>query len=150
MGKMRQPYYRIVVVDARKKRDGRVIEEIGLYHPMNNPTLIDINSDRALYWLSVGAQPTEAVLKQLKITGDWQKHKGLDGVEGTLKTDERTADDKEKARLEAIAKAADDAEKLRAEVAAKKAKEEAEKAAAEAETAEPAAEASDAAEVEEA
>jgi small subunit ribosomal protein S16 len=85
LGKMRAPYYRIVVVDARAKRDGRVIEEIGKYHPTEDPSYIEINSERAQYWLSVGAQPTEPVLKQLKITGDWQKFKGLPGQEGTLK-----------------------------------------------------------------
>jgi small subunit ribosomal protein S16 len=82
---MRAPYYRIVVVDARAKRDGRVIEEIGKYHPTEDPSYIEIDSERAQYWLSVGAQPTEPVLKQLKITGDWQKFKGLPGQEGTLK-----------------------------------------------------------------
>jgi small subunit ribosomal protein S16 len=85
LGKMRAPYYRIVVVDARAKRDGRVIEEIGKYHPTEDPSYIEINSERAQYWLSVGAQPTEPVLKQLKITGDWQKFRGLPGEEGTLR-----------------------------------------------------------------
>jgi len=85
LGKIRVPQYRIVVVDSRKKRDGRVIEEIGKYHPKEEPSLIDVVSDRAQYWLGVGAQPTEAVEVLLKITGDWQKHKGLEGTEGTLK-----------------------------------------------------------------
>jgi len=85
MGKIRQPYYRVVVVDARKKRDGRVIEEIGKYHPKEEPSFIDVVSDRAQYWLGVGAQPTEAVAAILKITGDWQKFKGLPGTEGTLR-----------------------------------------------------------------
>jgi len=85
MGKIRQPYYRVVVVDGRKKRDGRVIEEIGKYHPKEEPSFIEITSDRAQYWLGVGAQPSEAVAALLKITGDWQKFKGLPGTEGTLK-----------------------------------------------------------------
>ncbi|MFT4287258.1 30S ribosomal protein S16 [Nocardioides sp.] len=86
LGKIRVPQYRIVVVDSRKKRDGRVLEEIGKYHPKEDPSYIDVVSDRAQYWLGVGAQPTEAVEAILKITGDWQKFKGLPGAEGTLKT----------------------------------------------------------------
>src|ERR1700742_3785650 len=85
LGKIRNPQYRIAVADARNRRDGRSIEVIGRYHPKEDPSLIEINSDRAQYWLSVGAQPTEPVLKLLKITGDWQKFKGLPGVEGRLK-----------------------------------------------------------------
>jgi small subunit ribosomal protein S16 len=77
LGKIRSPHYRIVVADARTKRDGRAIEEIGIYHPMENPSRIEVDSDRALYWLGVGAQPTEPVAHILKLTGDWQKHKGL-------------------------------------------------------------------------
>jgi small subunit ribosomal protein S16 len=77
LGKIRQPHYRIVVADSRTRRDGRAIEEIGLYHPTYNPSKIEVDSDRAQYWLSVGAQPTEPVLAILKLTGDWQKHKGL-------------------------------------------------------------------------
>jgi len=92
MGKIRQPYYRVVVVDSRKKRDGRVIEEIGKYHPKEEPSFIEVNSERAQYWLSVGAQPTEAMEAILKITGDWQKFKGLPGAEGTLKVKEAKAD----------------------------------------------------------
>jgi small subunit ribosomal protein S16 len=84
LGKIRVPQYRIVVVDSRKKRDGRVIEEIGKYHPKEDPSYIDVTSDRAQYWLGVGAQPSEAVEAILKITGDWQKFKGLPGQEGTL------------------------------------------------------------------
>ena len=84
LGKIRVPQYRIVVVDSRKKRDGRVIEEIGKYHPKEDPSYIDVTSERAQYWLGVGAQPTEAVEAILKITGDWQKFKGLPGTEGTL------------------------------------------------------------------
>jgi small subunit ribosomal protein S16 len=85
LGKVRVPQYRIVIVDSRKKRDGRVIEEIGKYHPKEDPSYISVVSDRAAYWLGVGAQPSEAVAKILKITGDWQKFKGLEGTEGTLK-----------------------------------------------------------------
>ena len=92
MGKIRQPYYRIVVVDSRKKRDGKVIEEIGKYHPKEEPSFIEVESERAQYWLSVGAQPTEAMEAILKITGDWQKFKGLPGTEGTLKVKEPKAD----------------------------------------------------------
>ena len=88
LAKIRVPQYRIVVVDSRKKRDGRVIEEIGKYHPKEDPSYIDVVADRAEYWLGVGAQPTEAVEKILKITGDWQKFKGLPGTEGTLKVAE--------------------------------------------------------------
>ena len=92
LGKVRVPMYRIVVVDARKKRDGRVLEEIGKYHPKEDPSYIDVVSDRAQYWLGVGAQPSEAVAKILKITGDWQKYKGFKGTEGTLKTAEPKRD----------------------------------------------------------
>ncbi|GAB3284606.1 hypothetical protein GCM10027449_28770 [Sinomonas notoginsengisoli] len=84
-GKMRAPYYRIVVADSRTKRDGRAIEEIGKYHPTEDPSFIEVNSERAQYWLGVGAQPTEQVAAILKVTGDWQKFKGLPGAEGTLK-----------------------------------------------------------------
>jgi small subunit ribosomal protein S16 len=96
LGKIREPYYRIVVADARTKRDGRAIEEIGKYHPKLEPSLIQIDSERAQYWLSVGAQPTESVQRLLTITGDWQKFKGLPGAEGTLKTAEAKADKKER------------------------------------------------------
>ena len=92
LGKIRVPQYRIVVVDSRKKRDGRVIEEIGKYHPKEDPSYIDVVSERAQYWLGVGAQPTEAVETILKITGDWQKHKGLPGTEGRLKVAEPKRD----------------------------------------------------------
>ena len=86
MGKIRVPQYRIVVVDSRKKRDGRVIEEIGKYHPKEEPSYISVVGERAQYWLGVGAQPSEAVEKLLKITGDWQQFKGLPGTEGTLRS----------------------------------------------------------------
>jgi small subunit ribosomal protein S16 len=96
LGRTRVPTYRIVVADARTKRDGRAIEEIGKYHPKEEPSLIDVNSERAQHWLSVGAQPTEPVLTILKITGDWQKFRGEPGAEGTLRTREPAADKKER------------------------------------------------------
>ena len=86
MGKIHAPYYRIVVADARTKRDGRAIEEIGKYHPKSEPSLIEVSSERAQYWLSVGAQPTDPVRRLLEITGDWQKFRGEPGAEGTLRT----------------------------------------------------------------
>jgi small subunit ribosomal protein S16 len=95
MGKIREPYYRIIVADARTKRDGRAIEEIGKYHPKADPSFIEVNSDRAQHWLSVGAQPTDPVRKILEVTGDWQKFKGLPGAEGTLKTAAARSDKKE-------------------------------------------------------
>src|SRR5438477_4122568 len=95
LGKIREPYYRIVVADARTKRDGRAIEEIGKYHPKAEPSFIEVNSERAQHWLSVGAQPTDPVRRILEITGDWQKFKGLPGTEGTLKTAEAKTDKKE-------------------------------------------------------
>lgn len=137
MGKIREPHYRVVVVDQKKKRDGRVIEEIGYYNPNEEPSVIDINSERARYWLSVGAQPSEAVLVQLKITGDWQAAKGLEGG-STLKVKETV--DADKVREEAVKAVQDEAEKRRAAKA--KEREEAEAAAqAEAEAADTEAEA---------
>jgi small subunit ribosomal protein S16 len=94
LGKIRAPYYRIVIADSRTKRDGRAIEEIGKYHPKAEPSFIEVNSERAQHWLSVGAQPTDPVRKLLEITGDWQKFKGLPGAEGTLRTAEPRADRK--------------------------------------------------------
>jgi small subunit ribosomal protein S16 len=85
LGKIRTPHYRIVVADARTARNSRAIEEIGRYNPGSEPSFIQVDSARAQYWLGVGAQPTEAVEAILKITGDWQKHKGLPGQEGTLR-----------------------------------------------------------------
>lgn len=76
LGKIRSPHYRIVVMDSRVKRDGRAIEEVGIYHPKNDPSVIRVNSEHVLYWLGVGAQPTEAVVALLKRSGDWQKHTG--------------------------------------------------------------------------
>ena len=105
LGKVRAPYYRIVVADSRTKRDGRAIEEIGKYHPTEEPSLIEIDSERAQYWLGVGAQPTEQVAALLKITGDWQKFKGEAGAEGTLKVKEPKAD--KKSLYEAALAAAD-------------------------------------------
>ncbi len=96
LGKIREPYYRIVVADARTKRDGRAIEEIGLYHPKAEPSRIEVNSERVQHWLSVGAQPTDPVRVLLKITGDWQKFTGEPGTEGTLRTAEPRADKKER------------------------------------------------------
>jgi small subunit ribosomal protein S16 len=95
MGKIRAPFYRIIVADARTKRDGRAIEEIGKYDPKSEPSYIEVNSERAQHWLSVGAQPTDPVRKLLEITGDWQKFKGLPGTEGTLKTAAAKTDKKE-------------------------------------------------------
>jgi len=88
LGKIRVPQYRIVVVDERKKRDGRVIEEIGQYRPKEEPSFIQVESERAQYWLGVGAQPSDAVAAILKVTGDWQQFKGEPGADGTLKSAE--------------------------------------------------------------
>ena len=90
-GAKKRPYYYIVAAHSTSPRDGRYIEQVGTYDPMlqkDNPTRVRLNEDRCKYWLSVGAQPTEPVLKLLKITGDWQKFKGLPGAEGTLKVKE--------------------------------------------------------------
>jgi small subunit ribosomal protein S16 len=100
LGKIRAPYYRIVVADSRTKRDGRVIEEIGKYHPTEEPSLIEVDSERAQYWLSVGAQPTEQVAALLKLTGDWGTFKGEKGATSTVKSKESkvefVADEKKK------------------------------------------------------
>ncbi|QDQ21250.1 30S ribosomal protein S16 [Corynebacterium glutamicum] len=139
LGKIRTPHYRVVIADARTKRDGKVIENIGIYEPKAEPSVIKINSERAQHWLSVGAQPTEAVAALLKVTGDWQKFKGIEGAEGTLRvaepkpsklelfnqalseanngpTAEAITEKKKKAREDKEAKAA--AEKVAAEKAA--------------------------------
>ena len=92
LGKIRAPYYRIVVADSRTKRDGRVIEEIGLYHPTEEPSVIEVDSERAQYWLGVGAQPTEQVLALLKLTGDWGKFKGDKNAVSTVKITEEKAE----------------------------------------------------------
>ena len=103
MGKIRAPHYRIVVADSRKKRDGAVIEEFGKYHPTENPSLIEVQSERAQYWLSVGAQPTEQVAALLKVTGDWATYKGEGDAAGSLKSAE------EKKSAEELIAAADKA-----------------------------------------
>jgi small subunit ribosomal protein S16 len=131
LGKIRAPYYRIVVVDSRVKRDGRVIEEIGKYHPTEDPSFIEVKSDRVQYWLGVGAQPTEAVLAQLKLTGDWQKFKGLPYQDGALKIPARQA--AEAARQAQAAVEAAEAEALKKVTAQAEAKAKADKEAAEAE-----------------
>ena len=91
LGKIRAPYYRIVVADSRTKRDGRVIEEIGKYHPTQEPSFIEVDSERAQYWLGVGAQPTEQVLAILKLTGDWGKFKGDANAVSTVQVKEEKA-----------------------------------------------------------
>jgi len=94
VGKVHAPQYRVVVADSRTARNGRAIEEIGIYQPLQEPSLIQVDSERVQYWLGVGAQPTEAVAAILKVTGDWQKFKGEPGAEGTLKVAEPKADKK--------------------------------------------------------
>ncbi|MCQ9128813.1 30S ribosomal protein S16 [Corynebacterium amycolatum] len=88
LGKIRTAQYRVVVADARTRRNGAVIENLGIYQPKEEPSVIQIDSERVQYWLGVGAQPTEPVLALLKVTGDWQKFKGIEGAEGTLKVAE--------------------------------------------------------------
>jgi small subunit ribosomal protein S16 len=122
MGKMRNAQYRIVVADARTKRDGRAIEEIGVYQPKEEPSLMRVDSERAQYWLGVGAQPTEAVAAILKVTGDWQKFKGLPGAEGTLRVAEPKVDKKtlfQAAALEAANEPVKDATTPKKRAAAK-------------------------------
>ena len=121
LGKIRAPYYRIVVADSRTKRDGRVIEEIGKYHPTEEPSFIEVNSDRAQYWLSVGAQPTEQVAALLKLSGDWGKFKGDKNAKSTIRVAEPkpafSIDEKKKPVLKPKAeKAAPKAEKAEAAV----------------------------------
>lgn len=150
LGKIRTPEYRVVVQDARTKRSGKIIENLGIYQPTQEPSLIQIDSERAQYWLGVGAQPTEPVLALLKVTGDWQKHKGIEGAEGTLKVAEEK---KSKLDLfnEALAEAADGPTAEAITEKKRKAKEEAEaKAAAEEEAAAKAAEEAEKAEAAEA
>lgn len=143
MGKKFYPFYRVVVVDSRKKRDGKVIEEIGTYDPNTQPSSIKIDSDRAQYWLGVGAQPSEPVFNLLKITGDWQKFKDLPGKEGTLKVPQTEID--AQARIE---QAQNEAQKLKAAKsdADAKAKAQAEKKAPKADESADAAQAEQAAE----
>jgi small subunit ribosomal protein S16 len=138
LGKIRSPHYRIVVADSRTRRDGRAIEEIGLYHPVQNPSRIEVDSERVQYWLGVGAQPTEPVLAILKKTGDWQQFKGEPAPE-PLKVAEPKAD--KRALFEAAAKDAGDEPKgeaitPRAKKADKKADDAAEGAEAPAESTE--------------
>src|SRR5256885_5731102 len=103
LGKIRAPQYRIVVADSRTRRDGRSIEVIGKYHPKEDPSYIEVNSERAQYWLSVGAQPSEPVTAILKLTGDWQRFKGEPVPEGALKSAAPRPD--RRAIFEATAKA---------------------------------------------
>ncbi|GAA0326266.1 30S ribosomal protein S16 [Streptomyces polychromogenes] len=109
LGKIRSPHYRIVVADARTRRDGRAIEEIGIYQPTYNPSRIEVNAERAQYWLSVGAQPTDAVLAILKLTGDWQAHKGLPApaplLQPATKEDKRRSFDEFAKALEGVGEA---------------------------------------------
>ncbi len=134
LGKIRSPHYRIVVADSRTRRDGRAIEELGLYHPVQNPSRIEVDSDRVQYWLGVGAQPTEPVVAILKVTGDWQKFKGLPAP-APMQVAEPKAD--KRALFEAAAKEA--ADEPKGEAITPKAKKTEKKAdAAEAETAAPA------------
>lgn len=143
MGKIRAPFYRVVVMDSRQKRDGRAIEEIGLYHPTEEPSRIEINSERAQYWLGVGAQPTEQVEALLKVTGDWATFKG-EGEGSTLKTAEAKP-----SKQELFEQALKDAENAPATAPTPKKKKAAEETpAAEAETTEAPAEAAPAAEAE--
>jgi small subunit ribosomal protein S16 len=134
MGKIRAPYYRIVVADSRTKRDGRGIETIGRYHPASDPSLIEVNSERAQYWLGVGAQPTEPVAAILKVTGDWQTFRGEPGGEGTLRHPEQKKDKKatfEAAAKEAAAEPKDGATTAKKRTARKAAEKPADKPAAE-------------------
>ena len=118
LGKIRAPYYRIVIADASKARNGLSIEEVGKYAPTQEPSLIEVNSERVQHWLKTGAQPTESVIAILKVTGDWQKFKGLPGAEGTL----RVAPPKpsKRAAFEAAVKDAENAPKDGATTAKKK------------------------------
>ena len=130
IGRLHNPQYRIVVQDSRGRRNGRVIENLGIYQPKNDPSIIEVNSERAQYWLGVGAQPTEPVLAILKVTGDWQKFKGIEGAEGTLKVAEP-----KRSKLDIFNEALEEANNGPTAEAItekkKKAKEEAEKKAAE-------------------
>jgi small subunit ribosomal protein S16 len=135
-GKKKAPFYRVIVIDGRAKRDGRALEEIGIYHPLGNPSVIEINTDRAQYWLSVGAQPSDQVRKLLTLTGDWGKFKGDPDAKNTVQVAEGKLSPEEQ-----IKKVGADAEKLKAAKAeanekAKAEKEAEEKAAADAAKAE--------------
>ena len=120
MGKIRAPYYRIVVADSRKKRDGAVIEEIGKYHPTEDPSVIEVESERAQYWLGVGAQPSEQVTAIFKVTGDWAKFKGEGDAAGSLKTAEskQSAEELIAAADKAAAETREGAKKAKADEAA--------------------------------
>ncbi|MCI0384711.1 30S ribosomal protein S16 [Streptomyces sp. CNQ085] len=134
LGKIRSPHYRIIIADSRTRRDGRAIEEIGLYHPVRNPSRIEVDSERVQYWLGVGAQPTEPVLAILKVTGDWQKFKGLPAPE-PMKVAEPKAD--KRVLFEAAAKESADEPKGEAITQkAKKADKKADEAEASAESTE--------------
>lgn len=128
MGKIRTPQYRIVVMDSRTKRDGRAIEEIGIYQPKSEPSVIQVNSERALYWLGVGAQPTETIVKLLKLSGDWQKFTGEEAPSGIKPQAEKV--DKLALFNAALAEADNEPTSAAISVKAKK-KAEAEEAAAE-------------------
>ncbi|MDQ7993790.1 MAG: 30S ribosomal protein S16, partial [Propionicimonas sp.] len=132
-GKIRSPHYRIVVMDSRAKRDGRAIEEIGLYHPKNDPSVIEVKSERAQYWLGVGAQPTEAVVALFKRTGDWQKFTGEDSPSGV--TPQAPRKDKVALFNAALAEADDVPASAAISVSKKKAADEPTEAAAEADEA---------------
>jgi small subunit ribosomal protein S16 len=144
MGKIHAPYYRVVIMNSRTKRDGRAIEEIGKYHPTHEPSIIEIDSERVQYWLGVGAQPTEQVAALLKITGDWQTFKGLPGAEGTLRLAEPKPD--KTALYEAATKSAMAEPKDGATTKRKKAEPKADKAEPKADKAESKAEKADKAE----
>jgi small subunit ribosomal protein S16 len=129
LGKKRAPYYRIVVADARTKRDGRSIETIGLYHPKEDPSYMEVDAERAAYWLGVGAQPTEAVAAILRVTGDWQKFKG-EPAPAPMRVAEPKPD--KKAAYEEAARAAADEPAAGATTPKKKAAPKAEEKAADA------------------
>ncbi|MGA4669856.1 30S ribosomal protein S16 [Propionibacteriaceae bacterium Y1923] len=121
LGKIRSPHYRIIVIDERAKRNGKAIEEVGIYHPKNDPSVIQVNSERVQYWLGVGAQPTEAVVAILKRTGDWQQFSGDTSPSGVDPQPEKP----NKLDLFNAALAEDDAAPKTAAITTKKAKEEA-------------------------
>lgn len=127
IGKIREPFYRVVIADARTRRNGRAIELVGKYQPKLEPSLIEIDSERVQHWLGVGAQPTEAVVALLKVTGDWQKFKGLPGAEGTLKPQPEKVD--KRARYEAALASLGTDEAAGATTAKKRAPKKAEKVA---------------------
>ncbi len=133
IGKIHYPVYRVVVVDSRKKRDGRVIEEVGQYNPNEEPSFIQVKSDRIQYWLGVGAQPSDAVRRMLVLSGDIARFNGKENVENRIKTKETLSSDE--AREKNVKAAADEAQKRKAKASEEKAKAEAEAAAKEAEEA---------------